>query len=194
MAASGTVERRRPALRRERQHDPDRVRRRPARAGAVRGGVHGGDRARRHLLDRRGADRGGPGVGHVTWPADAANHPAAGDAGHRPAHRQRDDRHDQGHVAGRVRALLRAVLPVAGHRRAHLSAVPDACCGLPLVSRDDERADGGAALPRTPVRPWHPAQHRPDQPGVAQDLAAGPSVVAAPVPSEVLGRTMRTRV
>ena len=109
-------------------------------------------------------------LGMSPGPADAADRAAAGDAGHRPADRQRDDRDDQGHLAGRVRAVLRAVLPAPGHRLAHLPAVPDAGRGLPVVPRHDQRADGRAALPRAPVLPRHPAQHRPGGPEVAAPL------------------------
>ena len=77
-----------------------------ARAGAQRGRVHGGDRARRHPVGRPGPERGGGGAGHVPHADAAADRAAAGDAGDRPAHRQRDHLDAQDDFARRRHRVL----------------------------------------------------------------------------------------
>ena len=88
------------------------------RAGRVRGGVHGRDRPGRHSQRRTGARWRRPqALGMSTVQGHATSRAAPGNAGHRPAHRQRDDRHAEGHLtADRHSGRHRAVLPTAGHR------------------------------------------------------------------------------
>ena len=128
---------------------PDRLHGRPARAGPVRGGLHGRDRAGGHEGGRPGPAGGGPRPRHGPRADPAPDRPAPGDAGDRPADRQRDHRDAQGHLAGRLRpGHQRAVLPAPGDRRPHLPGVPDAGRGLPVVPGPDQRADGGPVLRR----------------------------------------------
>ena len=145
------------------QHDPHRrssrrcwawrCPRRAYMAEIVRAGIS---------VDRRGPDRGGSGAGHVPWSADAPDRAAAGDARHRPADRQRDDRDAQGHVAGRVRARTTSCSSSC-RASARGPSSCSRCWSRPAsgTSAMTSVLDGGAALPRAPVRPGHSAQHRP---------------------------------
>ena len=73
------------------------------RPRALRGRLHGRDRPRRHPVGRPGPVRGRPGARHAARQRRCAASCSPGDAGHRPADRQRDDRHGQGHLAARRR-------------------------------------------------------------------------------------------
>ncbi len=69
----------------------------------------------------RGQAEAAQALGHVPGQDDAADRPSPGDAGHRPADRQRDHRHGQGHLAVHRRPdHSRALLPGDADRLADL--------------------------------------------------------------------------
>ena len=130
------------------------VRRVPARAGAQRGRVHGGDRARRHPVGRPGAERGGGGAGVVPHADAAADRAAAGDAGDRAAHRQRDHLDAQDDFARGRHRVLRADGRRADHLLAHVPDDPAAHRRGIVVPGLDVGALGRADVHRAPVRAW----------------------------------------
>ena len=90
------------------------------RPGAQRGGVHGRDRARRPPLGRPGPGRGGDGARHELVADDAPRRPAAGDARHHPADRQRGHLDAEDHLArhgGAVHASSCTAAPATSRPR-----------------------------------------------------------------------------
>ena len=81
----------------------------------------------------RGPVRGGVGARHVAAADAAPDRAAAGDAGDRPADRQRDDLDAQDDVAGQRDRVQRAALQRAADLLAELQADPAADRGLHLV-------------------------------------------------------------
>jgi His/Glu/Gln/Arg/opine family amino acid ABC transporter permease subunit len=84
---------------------------------------------------------------------DAPHHPAAGDAGDHPAHRQRDHLDAQDHLAGERHRGHRAALLGAAHLFGQLPHDPTALSGLHLVLDGDDAVVDRPVLHRAPFRP-----------------------------------------
>ncbi len=129
------------------------VRRRNPGAGAERGRLHVGDRARGDHLGRRGPDRRSARPRDDAPADDAPHRPSTGDAGDHPADGQRDDLDAQNHVARRVHRPGRPPLHGAADLRDELQDDPAPDHGEHLVPRGDLDPVHRPVLPRAILRP-----------------------------------------
>ena len=112
-------------------------------AEIVRGGIQSVDHGQSEAAGALGLSR---------HPDAAADRAAAGDAGDRAAHRQRDHLDAQDDLARRRHRVLRADGGRADHLLAHVPDDPAAHRRCPLVPGLDVGAVGGADVHRAPLR------------------------------------------